>query len=82
MVLAVEERDLAVGEFVAGDHALAGGLHDALLDGGDELAGDGAADDFAVELQAGPAREGPDLDGDAGVLPVATGLLLMRVVGG
>ena len=66
MVLAVEARDPHVDHGEAEDAAGGHGLGDALLDRGDELAGDRAADDLVDELEAGAAVERLDpQEGDA-----------------
>src|SRR5690606_12107166 len=48
---------------------------DPLLDAGDVLARDDAADDVVLEDEALAPREGLDLDGDDAVLTAAAGLL-------
>ena len=52
MELAVEDRDRHVDDGEAERPAVVHGLDHALLDRGDELAGDGAADDLVDELEA------------------------------
>ena len=56
-------------------------LLDALLHGGDELAGDGAADDLVDELEAGAAFAGLDAQPRHPELAVAAGLLLVLALG-
>ena len=54
---------------------------DALLDRGDELAGDHAADDRVDELEAGAALERLDAQRRDAELAVAAGLLLELALG-
>ena len=58
VIAAVVDGGLEVDDGVAGEIAAGGGLDDALLDGGDEVAGDGAAEDFVGELEAAAAGQG------------------------
>ena len=60
---------------VAGEDAAAHRLADALLDRGDELLRDDAADDVVLEDEALAALGRLDLDDDVAVLAVAAGLL-------
>src|SRR5262249_56957237 len=55
VVLAVEAGDLHVDDGIAEHAAVLHRLDNALLDGGDELTRDGAADDLVDELEAGPS---------------------------
>ncbi len=67
-----------------GEAEHAGVLHrlvDALLDRGDELAGDGAADDLVDELEPAAALERFDAEERDPELPVAAGLLLVLALG-
>ena len=54
----------------------------ALLDGGDELARDGPADDRVHELEPRAARQGLEAQVDLGELPAPARLLLVPVLGG
>ena len=81
VVAAVVDGGLEVDDGVAGEVAAGGGLDDALLDGGDEVAGDGAAEDFAGELEAAAAGEGLHADFAVAELAVAAGLLLVAALG-
>ncbi len=75
MGLAVGERHAQVDHRVAGpDTPLHLGAH-SLLDGGDEVAGYGAADDLVDELEAPALGQRLDLDVAHGVLTMAPGLL-------
>ena len=75
MRLAVGQGDPQVHDGVAvADAPLHLGAH-ALLDGRDEVAGYGAADDLVDELEPAALRQRFDLDVADGVLPVAAGLL-------
>src|SRR6185437_12888318 len=67
-----------IPEGAAGGH----GVDDALLDGRDVLAGDGAADDFVDEDEALAAGEGVEAEVADAVLAVAAGLLLVLALGG
>ncbi len=80
--LAVGEGDPDVDEGVSGGDALGELGADALLDGGDEVFGDGAADDVFLELEARAGREGLDLQVADGVLAVAAGLFDEATVAG
>ena len=62
VVAAVGEADLAVDQRVAGEDAAAHRLADALLDRGDELLGDDAADDVVLEDEARAALGRLDVD--------------------
>ena len=81
MVLAVEARDLHVDDGEAEHAALLHRLVHALLDRGDELAGDRAADDLVDELEAAAALERLDAHERDAELPVAAGLLLVLALG-
>ena len=81
VVLAVEALDADVDDGEAVDAAVAHRLLDALLDRGDELAGDRPADDLVDELEAGPAVEGLDPQPRHAELAVAAGLLLVLALG-
>src|SRR6201747_797279 len=74
VVLAVDERHADVDHRVAGLHARRQRLLDALLYGGDELAGHGAAADLRDEVEA-LARRRLDVDVDDAELARAAGLL-------
>ena len=66
---------------VGGDGAAGEGFEDAFFDGGDVVAGDGAADDFVAEFEASAALAGFNAECDAGVLAVAAGLFFVEVFG-
>src|SRR5690606_36040037 len=81
VVLAVVHLGRDVDHGVPGEDAPAQGLLDALVDRGDELAGDGAPLDRVDELvarAAGPGREADEGDAE---LAAATGLLLVLALG-
>ncbi len=75
--LAVNERDPDVDHGVTGAHALLHLCPHSLLDAGDELAWDRAADHLVDELKAGSLWHRFNLDVADRELPVATGLLHM-----
>ena len=75
----VVERGLEVGQRIARDDALGGGLADALLDAREEALRDGAADDPLGELDAA-VRVRLELQPDVAEHPVAAGLLLVPAV--
>ena len=77
VITAVVDDGPEVDDRVAGEIAAGGGLDDALFDGGDEVAGDGAAEDFAGELEAGAAGHGLHADFAVAELAVAAGLLFV-----
>ena len=81
MVLAVEAGDLHVDDGEAEHAAVLHRLVDALLDRGDELAGDRAADDLVDELEAGAALERLDPQERHAELAVPAGLLLVLALG-
>ena len=81
MVLAVEARDLHVDDGEAEHAAVLHRLGDALLDRGDELARDRAADDLVDELEAAAALERLDPHERHAELPVTAGLLLVLALG-
>ena len=58
MITTVEDGGFEVDDRVAGEIAAGGGLDDTFFDGGDEVAGDGAAEGFVGELEAGAAGLG------------------------
>lgn len=82
MRLAVPQDDADVDERVAGGDAPGGLGADALLDGGDERAGDGAADDPVGEFDAGAGGQRLDVDLADGVLAVAAGLFDVAAASG
>ena len=82
MVLAVDQRDPDVDGRVAGEHAGVEGRLDALVDGGDVLAGHAAAGDLVDELVAAAGPGGLEVDLDDGELAGATGLLDVAVLDG
>ena len=77
VVAAVVDGGLEVDDRVAGEIAAGGGLDDALFDGGDEVAGDGAAEDFVAELEAAAAGQWLHANLAVAELAVAAGLLLV-----
>src|SRR5688572_15331213 len=77
VVRAVVELHLDVDDGVAGEQAPRQQLPHALLDRGDEVPWDDAADDRILELEALAAREGRELDPAVAVLPVAARLTLV-----
>ena len=81
-IAAVEDGGAEVDHGVAGEVAADGGFEDALFDGGDEVAGDGAAEDVVDELEAAAAREGFDADLAVAELAVASALFLVAAVAG
>ena len=62
---------------IAGEIAAGGRLDNALFDGGNEVAGDGAAEDFVAELEAAAAGQGLHANFAVAELAVAAGLLLV-----
>jgi hypothetical protein len=80
VITAVEDGGFEVDDGVAGEVAADGSLEDAFLDGGDEVAGDGAAEDLVDELEAGAAREGFEADFAVAELAVAAALFLVTAV--
>ena len=81
VVLAVEARDLHVDDGEAERAAVLLGLDDALLDRGDEVARDHAADDRVDELVAGAALLRLDAQPRDRELAVTAGLLLELALG-
>ena len=81
VVAAVVDGGLEVDDGVAGEVAARGRLDDALFDGGDEVARDGAAEDFVGELEAAAAGQGLHADFAVAELAVAAGLLFVAAVG-
>ena len=71
VVAAVEQRRLDVDDRVAGEDAAAHRVADALLDRGDELLRDDAADDVVLEHVAGAGLARADLEPDVAVHAVA-----------
>src|SRR4051812_43285552 len=81
MIVAVDQRDLEVDHWEAGEDARSEHGLETLLDTGDVFLRYVAADNLAVEQEAGFAGRhwrGDDLD--AGVLARAPGLLLVGVI--
>ena len=74
VVRAVDQRDLDVDHRVAGEDAVVSASRDALLDRGDVLPRDRAADDLVDELEALAGLVRLDLELDVAVLAVAAGL--------
>ena len=81
MVLAVVALDAHVDDREAVGAAGGHRLLDALLDGRDVVARDGAADDRVDELEPGAALQRADAQVGDRVLPVAAGLLLDLALG-
>ena len=73
--LAVDQCHPQVDHGIAGADALLHLCRDTLLDAGDELSRNGAADDLVDELETGSLRERFDLDIADRVLAVSAGLL-------
>ena len=73
----VEEDDAEIHHGTAGQIPFRGCLDDALLDGRDEVPGDGAAEDVVHKLEARPALQGFQLDPAVAVLAVTAGLFLV-----
>ena len=82
MKAAVGEGGLEVRERIARDDAPLRGLAHALLDGGPEVARDGAADDVRLEDHARPRGLRLDLEPDVAELSVAAGLTLIAALRG
>ncbi len=80
MVRAVEHRHAEVDHRVARKVAADARLLDPLLHGGDELPGNGAAENVVHELEVGAARERLHLDLAVAELAVAAGLFLVAAV--
>ncbi len=80
VIAAVVDGDLEVDDGVAGEVAAGGGLDDAFFDGGNEVAGDGAAEDFVGEFEAAAARQGLHADFAVAELAVTAGLLFVAAV--
>ena len=76
MVRAVVQRHPDVDDGIAGEDALVQRLAHALLDRGNVLARDDAADDLVDELEAAAARQRLDLEPRVAELAAAAGLLL------
>ena len=77
MVGTVVENDAEVHHRIAREIPSGRGLDNALFDRGDEILGNGAAENIVDELEAGAARERLQLDFAFAILPVAAGLLLV-----
>src|SRR5207245_3738688 len=82
MEAAVGEGGLEVRERVARDDAALRRLAHPLLDGGPEVARDGAADDVRLEDDPCPRGLRLDLEPDVAELSVAAGLPLVASLGG
>ena len=80
MIAAVVDGDFEVDDGVAGEETARGRLDDAFFDGGDEVARDGAAEDFIVELEAAAAGHGLHADFAVAELAVAAGLLFVAAL--
>ena len=72
----IVEPDLYVHDRTTGEHTLPHRLQYALFDGRDELAGDGAAYDRILELEARAAWQGREFYSGIPELAAASGLLL------
>ena len=77
MIRAFVQLHAEVDQREAGEHAARGGLLYALVDGGDELRRDGAADDLVGEQIALAARQRCHADPAVAELALAAGLLLV-----
>jgi len=73
----VVEADPEVDHRVTGKIASCGRLDDAFFHGGDEVAGNGAAENVIHELEARTAHQGFQLDPAVAVLAMAAGLFLV-----
>ena len=80
MVAAVEHSDLDIDHRVTGEHAFLHGLLHALVDRGNEAAGDSAALDLIDELVARPRVRG-DAQPAVAELPGTARLLLVTTLG-
>lgn len=80
MVAAVIEADLEVHDRAAGDEAAGRAFLNALVDGGDVVARDGAADDGVFEHVAGTARQAFHFDPAVAELAASAALLLMAAL--
>ena len=81
VVAAVVDRRLEIDDRIAGQIAARGRLDDALLDRGNEVAGNGAAEDFVGELEAAAAGQRLHPDLAVAELAVAAGLLFVPSLG-
>ena len=80
MIRAVVEHDAEVDDRIAGEVAAQPRFLDALLDGGNELPRDRAAEDLVDELELAAARQRLHADLAVAELAVAAGLLLVPAV--
>lgn len=80
VVAAVIEADLEVHDRAAGDEAAGRAFLNALVDGGDVVARDGAADDGVFEHVAGTARQAFHFDPAVAELAASAALLLMAAL--
>ena len=80
MVLAVVDLDAEVDHRESGEVAALPDVLDPLLDRGDVVPRDRAAERVVVELEVGAARERLDADLAVGELSVAARLLLVAAV--
>ena len=80
VVLPVLQSDAEIDHREAGQVALLARVLDPLLDRGDVLARDRAAEDLVDELEVGAARQRLDRDLAVGELPMASRLLLVPAV--
>ena len=81
MIRAIVELDFHVHHGIAGDDTVLHGLHDAFLHCGDEVPGNGAAEDGILELVAFTTRQWLNLDPAIAELATATGLFLVAALG-
>ena len=80
MIGAVVEDDFEVHHRIAGEIAARGRVLDSLFDGGNEVPGNGAAEDIVDELELGAARERFHLDLAIAELAMAAGLFLVAAL--
>ena len=80
MIAAIVDDGFEIDHRVAGEVTADGRLDNALLDGRDEVAGDGAAKDFAGKLEAAAAGERLHADFAVAELAVAAALLFVASV--
>ena len=80
VIAAIVEADLEIDDGISGEEAAGGGFEDSLFDGGDEVFGDGAAEDVVDELELRAAGQGRHVDFAVAELAVSAGLLLVAAL--
>ena len=80
VIAAVVERDAEVDDGIAGKVSARCRLLNSLLDGGNEVARDGSAEDIVDELKAGAALERLDANLAVAELAVASGLFFVAAM--